>query len=183
MSLLSLILARRQSIREGLDYLEQEILSALVALLIRITDPQDITRAHIGIEVVIKVIRASGNPRTAQRALLVAGELARLVPEAVLHNIMPIFTFMGSSDLQRDDAYSFGVVEKVEWSYLTVDEAERQTVERIVPVMTRSLRAKSTSKLELYQGQSPGIPSRRTPLTTRVQDLHQHLHRHGGATA
>jgi U3 small nucleolar RNA-associated protein 10 len=113
MSLLSLVLARRQSIKEGLDYLEQEILSALVALLVRINDPQDITRAHIGIEVVIKVIRASGNPRTAQRALLVAGELARLVPEAVLHNIMPIFTFMGSSDLQRDDAYSFGVVEKV----------------------------------------------------------------------
>jgi hypothetical protein len=26
---------------------------------------------------------------------------------------MPIFTFMSASDLQRDDAYSFGVVEKV----------------------------------------------------------------------
>lgn len=116
MSLLSLILARRQSIKEGLDYIEQEILSALVALLGRITDPGDITRAHIGIEVVIKVIRASSNPRTAQRALLVAGDLARLVPESVLHNIMPIFTFMGSSDLQRDDAYSFGVVEKVSFA-------------------------------------------------------------------
>lgn len=163
MSLLSLILARRQSIKEGLDYLEQEILSALVALLVRITDPQDITRAHIGIEVVIKVIRASGNPRTAQRALLVAGELARLVPEAVLHNIMPIFTFMGSSDLQRDDAYSFGVVEKVGlWSPIGRMEADRQTVERIVPVMTRSLRAKAKSKLELYQGQSVGVQRRQS---------------------
>jgi hypothetical protein len=36
-----------------------------------------------------------------------------LIPDAVLHNIMPIFTFMSASDLQRDDAYSFGVVEKV----------------------------------------------------------------------
>jgi len=45
--------------------------------------------------------------------LLVASELARLIPDAVLHNIMPIFTFMSASDLQRDDAYSFGVVEKV----------------------------------------------------------------------
>jgi len=43
----------------------------------------------------------------------VASELARLIPDAVLHNIMPIFTFMGASDFQRDDAYSFGVVEKV----------------------------------------------------------------------
>lgn len=56
---------------------------------------------------------ASTNPRTSQRALLVASELARLIPDAVLHNIMPIFTFMSVSDLQRDDAYSFGVVEKV----------------------------------------------------------------------
>jgi U3 small nucleolar RNA-associated protein 10 len=113
MSLLSILLSRRQTIKEGVDYLEQEILSALLALLTRVTDPAEITRAHIGIEVVIKVIRASNNPRTAQRALLVAGELARLVPEGVLHNVMPIFTFMGTSELQRDDAYSFGVVEKV----------------------------------------------------------------------
>jgi len=113
MSILSLLLTRRQNIKEGIDYLEQEILSALLSLLTRIDDPAEITRAHIGIEVVIKVIRASNNPRTAQRALLVAGELARLVPEGVLHNVMPIFTFMGSSELQRDDAYSFGVVEKV----------------------------------------------------------------------
>jgi len=113
MSLLSLLLSRRQNIKEGIDYLEQEILSALLSLLTRVTDPAEIVRAHIGIEVVIKVIRASNNPRTAQRALLVAGELARLVPEGVLHNVMPIFTFMGSSELQRDDAYSFGVVEKV----------------------------------------------------------------------
>lgn len=56
---------------------------------------------------------ASTNPRTSQRALLVASELARLIPDAVLHNVMPIFTFMGASDFQRDDAYSFGVVEKV----------------------------------------------------------------------
>ena len=56
---------------------------------------------------------ASTNPRTSQRALLVAAELARLTPTTVLHNIMPIFTFMGASDFQRDDAYSFGVVEKV----------------------------------------------------------------------
>lgn len=56
---------------------------------------------------------ASTNPRTTQRALLVASELARLIPDAVLHNAMPIFTFMGASDFQRDDAYSFGVVEKV----------------------------------------------------------------------
>jgi U3 small nucleolar RNA-associated protein 10 len=90
----------------------------------------EIQKAHVGIEVIIKVIRgmsshtsmrnvadplytASTNPRTSQRALLVTAELARLIPDSVLHNAMPIFTFMGASDFQRDDAYSFGVVEKV----------------------------------------------------------------------
>ncbi|WWC65921.1 uncharacterized protein I303_108543 [Kwoniella dejecticola CBS 10117] len=136
MSILSALLAKRQYINQGVDYLEQEVLAAILALVEKIQDPQEIGRAHVGIEVIIKVIRASTNPRTSQRALLVASELARLIPEAVLHNIMPIFTFMGASDFQRDDAYSFGVVEK--------------TVSRIVPVMTKSLKEKAENSLELY---------------------------------
>lgn len=136
MSILSAVLTKRQSIKEGVDYLEQEVLGAILAQLEKINDASEILRARVGIEAIVKVIRASSNPRTSQRALLVASELARLVPESVLHNVMPIFTFMGSSDLQRDDAYSFGVVE--------------QTVSRIVPVMAESLKEKATSTLELY---------------------------------
>ena len=67
---------------------------------------------------------ASSNPRTSQRALLVAAELARLIPEAVLHNVMSIFTFMGSSDYQRDDAYSFGVVERVSYQVVLRQRAD-----------------------------------------------------------
>ncbi|WVQ66419.1 uncharacterized protein L199_004599 [Kwoniella botswanensis] len=136
MSILSSLLAKRQVISQGVDYLEQEVLAAILALVEKIDDAQEIGRAHVGIEVIIKVIRASTNPRTSQRALLVASELARLIPEAVLHNVMPIFTFMGASDFQRDDAYSFGVVEK--------------TVSRIVPVMTKSLQEKAENTLDLY---------------------------------
>ncbi|CAK9783229.1 hypothetical protein CC85DRAFT_281973 [Cutaneotrichosporon oleaginosum] len=136
MGVLSAVLSKRQSIKEGVDYLEQEVLGATLAQLEKIQDAAEIMRARVGIETIVKVIRASSNPRTAQRALLVASELARLIPDSVLHNVMPIFTFMGSSELQRDDAYSFGVVEK--------------TVERIVPVMTASLKDKATSKHELY---------------------------------
>jgi hypothetical protein len=58
----------------------------------------------------------------------VASELARLIPDAVLHNIMPIFTFMSASDLQRDDAYSFGVVEKV--CYLKTSRGSTDLVDR-----------------------------------------------------
>ncbi|GMK56611.1 hypothetical protein CspeluHIS016_0304510 [Cutaneotrichosporon spelunceum] len=136
MGALSAVLSKRQSIREGVDYLEQELLGGTLAQLEKIQDADEIMRARVGIEAIVKVIRASSNPRTAQRALLVASELARLIPDSVLHNVMPIFTFMGSSELQRDDAYSFGVVEK--------------TVERIVPVMTASLKDKAATKHELY---------------------------------
>ncbi|KAL7425209.1 snoRNA-binding rRNA-processing protein utp10 [Cryptotrichosporon argae] len=138
MGILSSVLSRRQSIKEGVDYLEQEVLGAILSGVEKISDEKALRAAHVGIEVVIKVIRASGNPRTAQRALLVAAELARLIPDAVLHNIMPIFTFMGAADFQRDDAYSFGVVEK--------------TVARIVPVMAAALRDKAPTgdRLALY---------------------------------
>ncbi|KAK8849743.1 hypothetical protein IAR55_005078 [Kwoniella newhampshirensis] len=141
MSILSSLLTKRLVIKEGVDYLEQEVLAAILALVEKIEDPAEINRAHVGIEVVIKVIRASTNPRTSQRTLLVAAELARLIPDAVLHNVMPIFTFMGASDFQRDDAYSFGVVEK--------------TVSRIVPVMTKSLKDKSAFNLDLYNQSLP----------------------------
>lgn len=99
---------------------------------------------HIGIEPIIKSIRSTTNPRTSQRALLVAAELARLIPDAVLHNVMPIFTFMGSADLQRDDAYTFGVVEK--------------TVKSIVPVLISSLRETAASTgLDLWNAASAFI--------------------------
>lgn len=136
LTVLASILSKRQVITDGVDYAEQEILGGVLAQIEQINDASEILRARVGIEVIVKVIRASTNPRTAQRALLVASELARLIPDSVLHNVMPIFTFLGGSDLQRDDAFSFNVVEK--------------TVERIVPVMATSLKDKSTSKLDLY---------------------------------
>ena len=72
---------------------------------------------------------------------MVISELARFIPEAVLHNVMPIFTFMGASDFQRDDAYSFSVVEK--------------TISKIVPVLTASLKAKDMDPLEMYKEAMP----------------------------
>ncbi|WVQ95966.1 hypothetical protein IAU59_003065 [Kwoniella sp. CBS 9459] len=153
MAILSSLLTKRLVIKEGVDYLEQEVLAAILALVEKIKDPQEIQRAHVGIEVIIKVIRASSNPRTSQRALLVASELARLIPEAVLHNIMPIFTFMGASDFQRDDAYSFGVVEK--------------TISRIVPVMAQSLVTPGKPYLDIYN-ESLTFLSIFTDMATRL---------------
>ena len=62
---------------------------------------------------VLTPFQVSDNPQTFHQALLLISSLAHLAPEAVLRNVMPIFTFMGSSVLHRDDEYSFKVVQKV----------------------------------------------------------------------
>ena len=58
-------------------------------------------------------LQVSDNPQTFNQALLLISSLARLAPEVVIRNVMPIFTFMGSSVLHRDDEYSSKVVQKV----------------------------------------------------------------------
>jgi U3 small nucleolar RNA-associated protein 10 len=59
------------------------------------------------------VCLASESPQTFHQALLLIAGLARVAPTSVLHNIMPVFTFMGSNIFHRDDNYSFRVVQKV----------------------------------------------------------------------
>jgi U3 small nucleolar RNA-associated protein 10 len=56
MSVLSTLLDKRQSIKEGIDYVEQEVLGAILALLERTDDAAEL-RGGVGIEVIVKVIR------------------------------------------------------------------------------------------------------------------------------
>lgn len=80
--------------------------------------------------------------------------LARIAPDAVLHNVMPIFTFMGSNVFHRDDTYSFRVVQKVRTPELNAATARltlRQTVDSIVPVMVASLKEKHGTGMDLYR--------------------------------
>lgn len=58
-------------------------------------------------------VSTASNPQTFNQALLLMASLARLSPDSVLHNVMPIFTFMGSNVFHRDDQYSFKVIQKV----------------------------------------------------------------------
>lgn len=56
MSVLSTLLDKRQSVKEGIDYVEQEVLGAILALLERTNDAAEL-RGGVGIEVIVKVIR------------------------------------------------------------------------------------------------------------------------------
>jgi hypothetical protein len=68
---------------------------------------------------------------------------------------MPIFTYMGSSDFQRDDIHSFAVVEKVCEEIRCCNVAHGsllQTIESTIPVIVRSMKAKTGSDAELAIG-------------------------------
>ena len=57
MSLLSALSNKQPTINEGAEYLQQEILGALHILIEKVQDPQDIQRAQVSVDVIIKVIR------------------------------------------------------------------------------------------------------------------------------
>jgi U3 small nucleolar RNA-associated protein 10 len=59
-------------------------------------------------------------------ALLLVAGLSVVAPELVLHSVMPIFTFMGSNVLRKDDEYSVSVID--------------QTIDQVVPALIQSLR-------------------------------------------
>ncbi|KNC55060.1 uncharacterized protein AMSG_10656 [Thecamonas trahens ATCC 50062] len=67
---------------------------------------------YFDIQIVVAVLRSqSSSPATHTHALQLLAKLARIVPERVLHTIMPVFAFMGSSAVKRDDAYTYSVIE------------------------------------------------------------------------
>lgn len=96
----------------NVDYLLHLCLSNLSKMLEAATPTTDVVQA-LRVDILVNAIKVTGNPATFQQALLLLSTIASLAPENVLHSAMPIFTFVGSTVLQRDDNYSFSVVEKV----------------------------------------------------------------------
>ncbi|KXN83997.1 U3 small nucleolar RNA-associated protein 10 [Leucoagaricus sp. SymC.cos] len=118
------------------NYVEQMLMSAVDSAASNISEAPNMTPSVIRLDVLVEVIRVVGNPQTFHQALLLMASLARLAPESVLHNVMPVFTFMGSNVFHRDDTYSFRVVQK--------------TIDGIVPVMASSLKDANANSLDLY---------------------------------
>jgi U3 small nucleolar RNA-associated protein 10 len=68
-------------------------------------------------DLLIDCIRHSTSPQVQNGALLLIANLASWVPELILHNLMPIFTFIGSTLLRQQDEYSAQVVDKVRFPF------------------------------------------------------------------
>ncbi|KAF2011080.1 hypothetical protein BU24DRAFT_399265 [Aaosphaeria arxii CBS 175.79] len=111
-----------------LVYLQSLVLGSLTPIVDRLKDDRNAAeyQASVRADLLVDCIRHSTNPQVQSAALLLIASLASWVPEVVLHNLMPIFTFIGSTLLRQTDDYSAHVVD--------------QTISRVVPQLAESLR-------------------------------------------
>ncbi|KAJ7146113.1 hypothetical protein C8R44DRAFT_600928 [Mycena epipterygia] len=116
-----------------ISYIEQSLMSAVEHSAEKIDEIPNLAPSVIRLDILVELIRVADNPQTFNQALLLMATLARLSPDSVLHNVMPVFTFMGSNVFHRDDSYSFKV-----------------TIDSIVPVMVSSLKRTHSATLDLY---------------------------------
>lgn len=115
-------------IQSSLGYLLSLLLGSLLAIVNKakkMSKPSFDTSA-IRTDLVVDCVRSSESPQVQNTALLLVSGLAVIAPEQVLHSVMPIFTFMGSSVLKKDDDYSVMVID--------------QTIDQVVPALVQSLR-------------------------------------------
>ncbi|NWH29268.1 HEAT1 protein, partial [Chloropsis hardwickii] len=117
-NLLSRCLKPMASKEENMEYTKQLILSCLLNICQKLSSdgskvPADILdKEKFNVELIVQCIRISKMPQTHHHALLLLGAVAGMFPDKVLHNIMPIFTFMGANVLRLDDTYTFQVINK-----------------------------------------------------------------------
>lgn len=88
--------------QSNVEYVKQLSLACLHDLCVTIAPDGKIpgtliTEKNFKIESVVQCIRGTQNPQTHHHALQLLSHSARMLPEQVLHNMMDIFTFMGSS--------------------------------------------------------------------------------------
>lgn len=88
--------------QSNVEYVKQLSLACLHHLCVTIAPDGKvpgklITEKNFKIESVVQCIRGTQNPQTHHHALQLLSHSARMLPEQVLHNMMDIFTFMGSS--------------------------------------------------------------------------------------
>ncbi|KAF1954821.1 hypothetical protein CC80DRAFT_475542 [Byssothecium circinans] len=125
----------KQQSGSDLVYLQGLVLGSLTPIVNRIKTQKDTTeyQASVRADLLVDCIRHSTSPQVQNAALLLISSLASWVPEMILHNLMPIFTFIGSTLLRQQDDYSAHVVD--------------QTISRVVPQLATSLRSKQKNFL------------------------------------
>ncbi|KAK0711223.1 hypothetical protein B0H67DRAFT_493893 [Lasiosphaeris hirsuta] len=118
----------RTLVGSELGYLQNLVLSSLLAMIPAYKNNKNLTiDASVGHgDILATCIQQSSSPTVINAALLLVASLAKAAPDVVLHSVMPIFTFMGSSVLRQADDYSAHVV--------------NQTVREVIPPLIETFR-------------------------------------------
>ncbi|KAF3704004.1 HEAT repeat-containing protein 1 Protein BAP28 [Channa argus] len=156
----------------NMEYSKQLLLSCLLNVCHKLAPDGAPVAADVldedkfSVELVVQCIRTSDVPQTHHHALLLLATVATIFPEKVLHNIMPIFTFMGANILRLDDAYSFRVIDK--------------TVQMVIPALIKAQQLSDSSSLarlgavvtrivHVFADALPHVPDhRRLPILTQL---------------
>ncbi|XP_075934426.1 HEAT repeat-containing protein 1 isoform X1 [Anarhichas minor] len=156
----------------NMEYTKQLLLSCLLNVCHKLcpeggaVGPDVLDEDKFSVELVVQCIRASDMPQTHHHALLLLGAAAAIFPEKVLHNIMPIFTFMGANIMRLDDAYSFRVID--------------QTVQMVIPALIQAHQLSDGSSsshvvsvvtrvLHVFVDALPHVPDhRRLPILSQL---------------
>lgn len=118
----------KSQVQSELAYLLTLVLGSLLAIVnkLKVSTVSKFDSSAIRPELVIDCVRTTNSPQVQNYALLLIAGLANIFPEMVLHSVMPIFTFMGSSVLRKDDEYSAHVID--------------QTIDQVIPPLIHSMR-------------------------------------------
>lgn len=129
----------KAQIQSGMSYLLSLTLGSLLAIVnqSKASSKPQFDTSVIRADLVVDCVRTTESPQVQNVALLLVAGLSVIAPELVLHSVMPIFTFMGSSVLRKDDDYSVSVID--------------QTIDQVVPALIQSLR---NQKRDIVSGTS-----------------------------
>ncbi|OBT61031.1 hypothetical protein VE03_09615 [Pseudogymnoascus sp. 23342-1-I1] len=118
----------KSQVGSELGYLQGLVLSSLLSIMkAHKTDPRlKLDRSAVRADLLVDCVQKTASPQVQNAALLLIANLASTAPELVLHSVMPIFTFMGSSVLRQNDEYSAHVI--------------KQTIAEVIPPLIASLR-------------------------------------------
>jgi U3 small nucleolar RNA-associated protein 10 len=118
----------RAVVGSDLGYLQNLALGSLLAMMPAYEANKDLkidTSVGHG-DILVSYIQKSASPAVQNAALLLVATLAKTAPDVVLHSVMPIFTFMGTSILRQGDEYSAHVI--------------NQTIKDVIPPLINTFR-------------------------------------------
>ncbi|XP_066552649.1 HEAT repeat-containing protein 1 [Amia ocellicauda] len=139
-TLLSRCLERVGPEHSNVEYTKQLVLGCLLNTCHKLSPEggpvsKDVLEEEkFNVELIVQCVRCSDMPQTHHHSLLLLGAVAGMFPEKVLHNIMPIFTFMGANIMRLDDTYSFQVINR--------------TVQTVIPALIKAHEGGSSQSTE-----------------------------------